>query len=169
MNYIFDFSHACQWVANPICMFTSHYSPRRKTWGSYRPLCSFELLSPCTREHVTHAFWWEQQRLSDLSAFDCFGRMVSQSLAMLQLAAQILPFKYLVNSEAHCHPYSKASSCATKKSIFVDHCTFTWPSNRAVAPWTCVHLFFCMSDWIWFVCEWSASWRNTNQGVPIPH
>lgn len=171
------------WQTLLICLFTvwwavSHYSGHMGRSGASPEFC-YSLLSftDCMTEYVNHAYWKERRLHVDSSAFGRSGRMVWEKAST---AAQMLPFKCLVDSTLPlllsksgvivCH---KVRPFASTTALSLDHAPemkgqlgYIW--NRAAIT----YIFFVrMLCWMWncikFSCSCSAHWRVWNQTVPI--
>lgn len=144
-----------------ITLFRAH----GEQWSLSRLLHSPVSFTPCMTEYVSHAYWRQRQLLFDSSAFGCFGRMVWQRPALLELAAQILPFKYLLDFKGTGLFVSKQmwhDGVPQSESICLDHCAFAWPcawdegTFRSHMEQKRCHtelLFMCFAE-----CEIASNW-----------
>lgn len=119
-----------------ITLFRAH----GKKWVLSRVLYSPVSLTACMAEYANHAYWRKRRLLLDLSAFGYFGRMVWQRPALLDLAAQMLPFKYSVDFKSTNLAWSCESICHCVLSLdhvpeMKGHLDYIW--NRTAIAFIC--------------------------------
>ncbi len=174
------------WQTLLICLFTvcwavSHYSGHMGRCGVSPELCTVLChFTACMTEYANHAYRREQPMLVDSSAFGYFGRMVWQRPALLELAAQMLPFKYLVDFKGAtlppllsksgvivCHKVTPFASTADHAPEMKGHLGYIW--NRIAVTYICcscallnVKLHPICSQLFRTSERWGLNWININ-------